>query len=332
MLTFWPQQHAYGRYLRCELPARVLGGSVRDIDAVRFLNLDVVEVNGDHPSVWQLLCNGARLEQVQKLMQAGVDCYVEVDDNYTRWDDRYANSDWVPGIPEDMITAGLNLHRRVAQLVSGVIVSTPYLADAYASLNANVTVCPNSVDPDDWKEPGERDDTLRIMWMASGWSHRWDQFLVQPALEWAAEQPGVEVYVFGAKIRSEKIIFVPWASNPQAYRDLMVELRPDVGVCPVAINDFSRGKSDLKPMEYAMAGAMSIVTPFEPYEPWVDRPEACLWAEDPDEWRAAVEWCVEHRDEVRQKADMAREYVLSERTITQCADSWLVATGQLAVV
>lgn len=331
MLTFWPQRNPYVRYVRCELPARALGGHVWDIDVIRnTVGVDVVSVN-EGPAVWQILSNGLRLKQAHELMSVGVPSFLEVDDNYATWDGRYSTPDWTRGMPDDPRMGSVALHKKIAGLMDGVICATPHLASIYSSLSRNVHVCPNSVHPDDWPEPLARDDTFRIMWMASA-CHRVDQHLVVPALEWASEQEGVEVYVFGAQMRSEKLIFVPWEPDGQSYREKMVELRPDVGLCPVEINDFSRGKSDLKPMEYAMAGAMPVITPFEPYDPWVGKSDACLQALAPADWREAVEWCVEHRDDVRRMALKAREYVLSERTISQCADSWLVATGQLAVV
>lgn len=325
MLTFWSQPNPYTEYVRCSLPARQLGGQVRNIDAVRALTLNPVEVN-EGPAVWQLLVNGARLAVAVDMMKAGIECFLEVDDDYTEWDPRYANPDWIRGMPDDPRVASVALHRRIAGLVAGVIVATPRLAERYGELSDNVHVCPNSVDPSDWPELPPRGEAFRIVWMASA-SHRVDQHLILPALELAADLPGVEVHVFGARMQSEKLIPMPWVRDPQEYRDKLVELRPDLGVCPVSVNEFSRGKSDLKALEYAMAGALPVVPAFEPYEPWLGLDGCHLTANTADEWVEVVGWACRNRDAVRLMAANARDHVLTERTIEGCADRWLEATG-----
>lgn len=328
-LTFWSQQNPYSEYVRCAMPAKELGGQVRNIDAVRLTGLDPVEVN-EGAAVWQILANGSRLAWVEKMMQAGIPCLLEVDDSYVRWS-RHSNRDWVPGLPTDPLTASVALHRKAASLLDGVIVSTPALAEVYGRLNKNVHVCPNSADLVDWFDPAPRDDVFRIVWMASA-AHRGDESLILSTLEWAAQQEGVEAYLFGAHFPTEHVRHVPWVSSPQEYRDALVALRPDVGLCPVERDDFASGKSDLKALEYAMAGAMPVVTDFEPYAPWLaGAGQRCQVAATPDDWAETVRWCVEHRDAVRQMGEQAREYVLAERTIEDSAGRWIEAAESVLV-
>ncbi len=288
---------------------------------VGWAGLDMLDVN-EGVAIWQILCNMARLSWVRRMLNHGIPVYSETDDDYTRWDETVANASWTAGMPENQYQSSVELHRRASQLVEGIIVATPRLADIYSELNPNVAVCPNSVDPDDWDEPVERDDTFRIIWMASA-SHRVDQRIIGGALEWAAKQEGVEVTVVGSAIQGLDLNRISWISSLEEYRKVMVGLAPDVGVCPLRDTAFSRGKSDLKALEYAMAGAMPVISKLEPYEPWQPLVgEACLEAQSVEEWFEVVRWTVANRDKVREMAKRAREHVLASRTIQATRQAW----------
>jgi len=292
-------------------------------DMAGWAGLDICDVN-EGVAIWQILCNFARLGWVRRLLNHGVPVWAETDDDYTRWDETVANGDWVAGMPEpgNPYQASVELHRRAMQLVEGIIVSTDRLAEVYADLNPNVHVCPNSVDPDDWDEPVERDDTFRVMWMASA-SHRVDQRIIGSALEWAAKQDGVEVVVVGSAFQELDLVRVPWMRSLEEYRSKMVELAPDVGVCPVRDTLFARGKSDLKALEYAMAGAMPVISKLDPYDPWRHLVgDACQEAQTVEEWFEVLRWSVENRDTVREMAKRAREHVLASRTIEATKPAW----------
>lgn len=320
--TWWAQGNPPTRYVRCEHPAKVLGGHVRNPDAVGFAGLDMLEVN-EGVAIWQILCNVARLNWVRRMLNHGIPVFAETDDDYTRWDETVANASWTAGMPENPYQSSVELHRRASQLVEGIIVSTPRLAEVYAELNPNVAVCPNSVDPDDWDEPVERDpNVFTVMWMASA-SHRVDQRIISGALKWASEQEGVKVVVVGSAIQGLDLERVPWIDSLEDYRRVMVDLAPDVGVCPLRDTPFSRGKSDLKALEYAMAGAMPVISRLDPYEPWQPLVgEACLEAQSVDEWFETLRWCVENRDKVRTMAQRARAHVLASRTIEATRQAW----------
>jgi hypothetical protein len=308
------------------MPAKVLGGQVRHPDSTLWAGLDLNEVN-EGVAIWQLLCNGARLQYVRRMLSHGIPVFTEVDDDYTRWDESVANADWTAGMPNGPIQSSVELHRRASSLVEGIIVSTPRLAEVYGELNPNVVVCRNSVDPDDWADPAPRDDVFRIMWMASA-SHRVDQRIIGGALEWASRQEGVEVVVVGSAIQHLDLVRIPWMNDLADYRATMLRCAPDVGVCPIRDTHFARGKSDLKALEYSMAGAMPVVSKLDPYDPW--RPlvgEACLEAQSVEEWFETLRWCVENREEVREMAGRARAHVLASRTIQSEKPAWEAAIG-----
>lgn len=321
-MTFWAQETPGIRYLRCETPAKELGCKVYHVDAVRWTGLSFEELN-EGVAIWQILCNGSRLNIMRQLLSAGMPCYMEVDDNYTNWDESAANASWTPEMPTDPNQASLKLHRYATEMMDGVICSTEPLAEVYSKLNENVYVCRNSLDLSDWKPKLPRtDDKFRILWMASG-SHKVDRKLVMPALEWASEQPGVEVYLLGPRVSDLPNVYrIPWLHSQQEYRDKMIELKPDVGICAIRDNAFSRCKSDIKVLEYSLCGALPIVSPLPPYNDWL---ETVPTARNGAEWMKMIKWCIDHKDEVKERADYMYDFVTTHRTITTEAQSWLDA-------
>jgi hypothetical protein len=104
------------------------------------------------------------------------------------------------------------------------------------------------------------------------------------------------------------------------YFQNLLAARLDVGICAVARNSWSRGKSDIKALEYAMSGAMPLCSEIDCYAPWKGKP--ALFANSPKEFERAIDWCVRHREEVRARAREAREYVMAERTIDKNIWAW----------
>lgn len=330
LATWWRQATEGTAYARCALPARHMQGQV-----LRLKHTDLAE-EGDKvvmprqrgASIWQFPGDATRGMLMANLkFEHGIPVFIEVDDNYlvpspkipgalekSPWNKRIADGD----------SAGYSneAHRRLVPWVDGIIVATELLAKQYRKLNPNVFVCPNQIEPADWPELEKPDDgVLRVGWAGSA-SHRWDAHLGRQALEWAAKQDGVEVVMVGfipPGYRFE-LTQTPWADDLADYRRNLMSL--DVGIAPILENPWAACKSDIKALEYAMAGVMPIVSRTEPYRPWWEREMPCLVARTPREFLKQVQWAVAHRDEVKQIAAEARAHVLAERTIEKNVWRW----------
>jgi hypothetical protein len=321
--TWWTGVTPGTTYWRCQVPARHLPGQ-----CLRLSKHDIIE-NDDETytfpwqkgvAIWQFVGSITRGTVAATMQHQGTPILMEVDDNYLVHTSHYGvESAWA----EFMATDGedwnsIQAHRRYTTWFDGVIVSTPWLAEQYRKFNPNVFICPNSVEPDDWPEPEKPDDgILRIGWAGSS-SHRQDAPLVRRALKWASEQDGVEVVILGDRFfKGFEYTHIPWTDTLEDYRKSLQVL--DVGLCPLRDNAWSRGKSDVKALEYAMVDALPIVSPTEPYRPWWSR---TMVAGGKKDWEAAVRWCVANRDEVKQRAAAAKQYVLAERTIKDSIHLW----------
>jgi len=276
-------------------------------------------------AIWQFLGDEMRAKMAFGMRAINdTKLIIEVDDNYTRqspvFDGRFKRP-WKKTREEAKGGYSHEQHRLILPMADAVICATEYLADVYSDFNDNVHVCPNSVDPADWRYEREPHDAFRIVYYGSP-SHVKDAPLVTEALKWASKQPGVEVWTVGFKVPSWSFEYQtrPWMPQlPQAREALF---RYDLGIAPLVPNKWANGKSDVKALEYAMAGAMPLVSRAEPYRPWFDKPDFTVADGD---WFERIRWAVQNQDEVFFLARDAREHVLSKRTIHRSIKLWKAA-------
>jgi hypothetical protein len=270
---------------------------------------------------------------------------VEVDDDYTCAPANPLTAQWVRRMNAEDVSSE-ECHRLICRdIADAIIVSTGVLRERYARFGKPVFVCRNGVMPEDWPGPEPRDEVFRIGWAGSR-SHMHDLRLVERALSWAADQPGVEVVQLGSlpfrhlvsiegtgefhddgREKAEMVWgaekfphrTVPWTDDLAEYRRNLVSAKIDLGLCPLRRNQWSDAKSDLKALEYAVAGGCPAVSNSPAYRPWLGWE---LVADDEADWRKIVRWAVGNRDRVRDLAVEARDLVLRERSMHVLADEW----------
>lgn len=325
LATWWPQNPGGNWYWRCTVPERHLPGQAL---ALAFKDL---RPHGDRfvmprqqggTAIWCYPGNAARGIVMAGMQAGGFRVLIEVDDNYliSHAKPPGAHTDWVAKVNKDDVVS-TQAHRRLAEFVDGIIVTTEELARAYREVNDHVYVCPNSVELQDWDEPEKpAGGVLRIGYAASH-SHWYDANDVYRALSWAAVQPQVEVVMLGLKVPWDSFPYrtLPWTNDLAVYRRSLQAL--DVGLCPLRPSPWALCKSDIKALEYSMAGAATVVSRTEPYGAWCDQPFA-LTADSPKGFLKHLKWCVANRDGVKELAAKARAYVLKERLIEHHIWRW----------
>lgn len=329
--TLYYQGTPATRYWRITIPARFLPGRVHasvELEVRHFIEkrkITFPQLRGDVAILQYPGDNGSALYVVAS-ESAGKRVFVEVDDNYLEHGDELwmRRAGWDQKIHNRNERAhSVQGHRWIVEHSTGVIVSTRALARAYEKANEHVTICRNSIDPGDW--PLDRPaggNVFRIGWYASN-SHDRDAMMVQKALSWASRQPNVEIVNIGHdpgwRFGRRQI---GWTDSFLALRKELCTL--DVGVAPLVMTPLAKYRSDLKALEYAMGGAMPFLQRSEPYWEWEGK-EFARTCSSPSEWMDAIKWAVKNRDEVRQRAERARDYVLAERTIGTEIKRWLEA-------
>lgn len=329
LATWWQQKTSGTTYIRCQVPARALPGnsfSLRYSDLKIGPEGEVFMPRQRGAMIAQFVGNATRALLMAHQQEQGAKVLMEVDDNYLVPPPTFpgAHRDWGTSIDRsENDRYSFQAHRKIIRWVDGIIVATDELADRYApKTQAPIYVCPNSADPSDWPEvtkPAGWVGTPRNVGFAGSASHRYDVTLIEPALDWAWRL-GARIHKLGgASVQwSFPHEAMPWTDDLTEYRRNLQVL--DVGLCPLKRGEWHDCKSDLKAIEYTMAGVVPIVSKAPPYKDWFDVVPTC---ENEKDWIKAVKWAVSApAEELREVYDRARRFVLEHKLIEHNIGLW----------
>lgn len=239
-------------YVRCELPARTVGGVCR-------MSPDYRDAHEAPAWVFQYP-NADAQEFWDKAKEMGKRRVIDVDDNYL-----------TPLLPE--IVARYHpenakawadrqeSHRQMVREADYVVCATPALGEVYAKENANVVICENTVDPLDWVK---RNKKKRIVGAVLSTNHYEHIPMIERAMREASKIKGVEVQVVGLDPNWDfAYTHIGFTPGVPAYRRVLS--RWSIGVAPVIDNELTRCKSDLKWLEFTMSGAALVASDSEAY-------------------------------------------------------------------
>jgi glycosyltransferase involved in cell wall biosynthesis len=231
--------------------------------------------------------------------QRGVPVVYELDDNLL---DLRRKEPWetYPGDALRGVVAFL------ARQADGLIVSTPTLAERLGRLRSDALVVPNALDERLFGSAPEplvsRSSTVTIGYMGT-LTHEADLRMVlaplRALLRRHAGRVRLELVGGGAEERIASLFeglpfrmrnlgsehpyprFVPWMRQ---------QLRWDVAIAPLEDDAFTRGKSDLKHLDYAALGIPGVFSDVRPYRETVrHRETGLLAANEPRAWAEALE-------------------------------------------
>jgi len=106
-------------------------------------------------------------------------------------------------------------------------------------------------------------------------------------------------------------------------RWMRTQAKWDLAIAPLVDTPFTRCKSDIKFLDYGILGIPGIYSKVAPYESTVKHLETGLLARNTvGDWTGALEAMISDAALRRRLGAAAREYVSSERTLSQCAHLW----------
>jgi len=224
-------------------------------------------------------------------------------------------------------------HLKAMSVFQRVVFSTDWLRDRYFKAFRDLgrlpelVVCRNHADLDDWHEP-EPSNRIRVGWAGSP-QHMRDLKFVAPALSWA-RGAGHEVVHMGYDPRNTTGVTdpkaidacfawsaiitkqIPWVDDPEVYHRKPLPF--DIGLAPLERNDNTLGKSDVKWIEYTMAGAATVASSGTVYRDIVHG-ETGFLAGSPDEFTYWTKYLCEHPATRQELVRGAEEYIRSNRTM-----------------
>lgn len=170
-----------------------------------------------------------------------------------------------------------------------VTAGNSFLADVAARFNPAVTVVPTAVDVDRYRpgeaEPGDRFD---VVWIGSSSTRKYLEAAL-PALREAARQiPGLRLKIiadFDLEAAGFPTLPVRWRADSEAAELASAQ----VGIAPMADDDWSRGKCALKVLQYMAAGLPVVSSPAGVNGEAVLAGETGFLARTPQEWVEALQ-------------------------------------------
>jgi glycosyltransferase involved in cell wall biosynthesis len=269
---------------------------------------------------------------LSRCRQRGVPVVYELDDNLL---DLHRDAPWetYPGDSLRGVVAFL------ARQADGVIVSTPAIAERLARLRSGALVVPNALDERLFGPVPEplvsRSSTVTIGYMGT-LTHEADLRMVlaplRALLRRHAGRVRLELVGGGAEERIASLFeglpfrmrnlgsehpyprFVPWMRQ---------QLRWDVAIAPLEDDAFTRGKSDLKYLDYAALGIPGVFSDVRPYRETVrHRETGLLAANEPRAWVEALEEIVSDGALRARLAEAATADVHGNRMLRTNAPRW----------
>lgn len=262
---------------------------------------------------------------VRSLGQIGAALVVDVDDAFTLIG---------PDHPEHDLYRPLNaaLDRLVAAAAETWF-STAELADAYAPLGPRSVIVPNAIDPRlwrDWRKPRSRPFTgakVRMLYMGTH-THGPDFAQIRPALDRLHAERGdvFDVTLVGI---DPHVASAPWlhrlappaeaVSYPRFVRWMREQGPFDLGLAPLADNDFNRCKSDIKALDYAALGLLPLLGDSPAYraDPALARFAAFAGEEG---WYDALAAILDDRDGAADRAVALHGWLWDARVVANSAD------------
>lgn len=244
-----------------------------------------------------------------------------------------------------------NIVRFFLMQADGVIVSTEALKQRLIKLNPTICVVPNALDErlflnenDTYPHAGQERPVgapMIIGYMGT-YSHLHDLMMVLEPLRAVLRRHHVEFQLVGiteggriAKSFDSLPFRILDTAGNHFYPDFVSWARKnmhwDLAIAPLEDNAFTRCKSDIKFLDYAMLGIPAIFSNVDAYRFSVKHGEnGWLCNNTPQAWCAALNEAVESFSLRQSMASSAYELVSTQRLLCQSAVNWVHAVAAIA--
>ena len=180
---------------------------------------------------------------------------------------------------------------------AGVIVANDFLYEKVKKLNKNVIKIPTVIDLNMYRIETNKFDKFTLVWIGTPVTY---MYLEKHAgvLRKMAEKYDFELLVIARKslenrnIEGVNMRFENWSQEGET--ELLI--RSHVGIMPLADDEFSKGKSAFKLIQYSAAGLPVIASSVGENVNVVDNEKTGFLADSPEEWLEALGKLIDDKD------------------------------------
>ncbi len=198
--------------------------------------------------------------------------------------------------------------------------TTEPLAEVFREYNPNVVVIPNHIPAWVCDIERKRRDRPAVGW-AGGASHGVDVgLIVNPVRRFLKRFPGWDFRLAGTDYRptfkTGRAVYTKWVHVTDDERGYFTSPDWDIGLAPIAPNQFNSSKSALKALEYGALGIPVIASDWDPYRDYVRHGETGFLVKRDHEWLGYMSELA-HDEGLREKMgaaarEQARQWTVEE--------------------
>lgn len=316
-------------YYRIHKPMQTLGQTTIG-KAISGLKTYDELIDGYDAVLVKPLDNEAGAKLVYTCIKKGVKLIVDVDDNLFEGRESHEfYNELAPGAEKRKIVSAF------CSFADAMICSTEPLKEYYTKWFKEVHnreipmfVSPNYNDIRDYKESWGKTDKIVIGWAGSK-SHYDDLKMVMPALKYILKKnPNVELDLCGGVEEKHinwlfgkdedyltRVYLSPATGGYDTYPDLLASKDWHIGIAPLIDDEFNRGKSHIKWMEYAMIKLPCIASKVYPYfqdiqgKKVIEHEKTGYLAENKQDWIKYLQLLIDNEEKRREIGENAYEYV-----------------------
>jgi len=172
---------------------------------------------------------------------------------------------------------------------AGIIVANDFLYEKVSKLNKNIIKIPTVVDLDLYRIETNKFDKFTLVWIGTPVTYMYLEKFAETLCK-MAEKYDFELLVIARKslenrrIEGVNMRFENWSQESE----IELLLKSHVGIMPLTNDEFSKGKSAFKLIQYSAAGLPVIASPVGENINVVDDGKTGFLADSPDEWLQAL--------------------------------------------
>lgn len=191
---------------------------------------------------------------------------------------------------------------------AGVIVANDFLYEKVQKLNQNVIKIPTVVDLDLYRVSVDKFDKFTLAWIGTPVTYMYLEKFAD-TLRRMAEKYDFELLVIARKSLEKRRIeginmrFVNWSQESET--ELL--LKSHAGIMPLTDDEFSKGKSAFKLIQYSAAGLPVIASPVGENTKVVDDSKTGFLADSPEAWLKALDKLINDKELYSKMAETTRE-------------------------
>lgn len=211
---------------------------------------------------------------------------------------------------------------------NGVIVSTPYLKEQYEKYNPCIHVIPNSIDFEAWNFKKKANNGKVRIGFSGGGAHVYDLKVMAKVIPIILDMHKNAEFMFlgfmpeyistGRRVRH----IHKWYGIDQ-YPAELNKLGFDIGIAPLRDNQFNRGKSNLRWLEYSALGIPTVASPVRPFTDSIISHKTGLFAQEVDEWVDCLDLLINDEDLRKSIGDNANDAVRKDYNASTIAVKYL---------